>query len=132
MSYLNLQIICCPTGRPNTEVGLGRANLNFAVLWLSWVFLTSLKSVNFSGFKEPEKTSLQEFIFCRQTSSLLSYTIITGPSPINSNSNNDFTYYVSFLNALTNTLGFFQGLVKMTLLQQYLDLLNFQNILNVN
>ena len=51
----NLQLICCPIGSPNTEFGLGRANLNLATLWLSSVLLTSLNSLKFSGSKHPIK-----------------------------------------------------------------------------
>lgn len=49
----NLQLICCPIGSPNTEVGVGRANVNLATLWLSWILLTSLNSLKFSGSKHP-------------------------------------------------------------------------------
>jgi len=44
-----------PTGRPNIEEGVGRANLNLAVLWLSCVFFMSLNSLKFLGSKHPEK-----------------------------------------------------------------------------
>lgn len=50
----DLHCMCLPTGRPNTEEGVGSANLNLAVLWLSRVFLTTLNSLNFSGSKHPE------------------------------------------------------------------------------
>lgn len=50
-----LQLICCPIGSPNTEVGVGRANINLATLWLSWVRFISLNSLKFSGSKQPIK-----------------------------------------------------------------------------
>lgn len=53
----NLQLICCPIGSPKTDVGVGRANLNLATLWLSSVRLTSLNSLKFSGSKQSVKTS---------------------------------------------------------------------------
>lgn len=53
----DLQRMCCPIGRPNTEVGVGRANLNLATLWLSCVRLTSSKSLNFSGSRQPINTN---------------------------------------------------------------------------
>lgn len=49
----NLQLICCPIGRPKTEVGVGSPKVNFATLWLSCTFLTSLNSLKFSGSKTP-------------------------------------------------------------------------------
>lgn len=45
--------MCCPIGRPNTEVGVGSSNLNFATLWLSCVRFTSLNSLKFSGSMLP-------------------------------------------------------------------------------
>ncbi|MFS8001659.1 hypothetical protein Hanom_Chr13g01192921 [Helianthus anomalus] len=51
------QLICCPIGSPNTEVGLGRANLNFATLWLSCVRFTSLNSLKFSGSMHPNENN---------------------------------------------------------------------------
>lgn len=53
----NLQLICCPIGSPKTDVGVGRANLNLATLWLSWVRFTSLNSLNSSGSKQTVRTS---------------------------------------------------------------------------
>lgn len=49
----NLQLICCPIGRPKTEVGVGSSNLNLATLWLNCVRLTSLNCLKFSGSKQP-------------------------------------------------------------------------------
>ena len=51
---LDLQLICCPMGRPKTEVELGSVNVNFATLWLSCARLISLNSLKFSGSKQPE------------------------------------------------------------------------------
>ena len=45
----DLQLICCPIGRPRTAVGAGSSNLNFATLWLNCVRFTSLNSLKFSG-----------------------------------------------------------------------------------
>lgn len=52
----NLQLRCCPIGRPKTDVGVGSSNLNFAELWLSCVRFTSLNSLKCSGFKQPTIT----------------------------------------------------------------------------
>lgn len=49
----NLQLICCPIGRPKTEVGVGSSNLNLATLWLNCVRFTSLNCLKFSGSKQP-------------------------------------------------------------------------------
>lgn len=53
--------MCCPMGRPNTEVGVGSANLNLATLWLSCVFFTSLKSLKFSGSMLPTEKKKKRF-----------------------------------------------------------------------
>jgi len=47
--------MCCPIGRPKTDVGVGSEKVNFATLWLSCAFLTSLNSLNWSGFKQATK-----------------------------------------------------------------------------
>jgi len=49
----NLQLICCPIGRPKTEVGVRSSNLNLATLWLNCVRFTSLNCLKFSGSKQP-------------------------------------------------------------------------------
>lgn len=45
-----------PTGRPSTDSGVGSANCNLSVLWLTFVLLTSLNSLNFFGSKQPAES----------------------------------------------------------------------------
>lgn len=54
--------MCCPIGRPKTEVDVRSSNLNFATLWLNCVRLTSLKSLKFWGSKQPVRTPQGEQI----------------------------------------------------------------------
>lgn len=53
-SFSNLTSMFFPTGSPNIELGVGRANLNLAELGLIMVFFTSLNSLKFLGSKLPE------------------------------------------------------------------------------
>lgn len=52
----NLQLMCCPIGRPKTEVGVGSPKVNFATFWFSCARLTSLNSLKFYGSKQPIST----------------------------------------------------------------------------
>jgi len=56
--FPNLTSMFFPTGRPNIEEGVGRANLNLAELGLICVFFISLNSLKFLGSKHPEKFSI--------------------------------------------------------------------------
>lgn len=60
--------MCCPMGKPSTEVGVGSSNLNFATLWLSCVFFTSLNCLKLSGSKHTVKKWIlkkNQFFICR-------------------------------------------------------------------
>ena len=46
-----LMLTCCPMGKPKILSGLSRANLSVRVLWLAWIFSTSFRSFQISGFR---------------------------------------------------------------------------------